>query len=190
MADEIQPDGDGSEVVAVEGTESAAATVVVEEPVASLTGDDSPESDAEPVAVEAPAEVVADEESAAPAPPAPPLSAIDAEFTPVATAITPRREVEGYEYEIMYILDPGTDAGQVEEVSNRSRQTIEDGDGALDNVRTSQVRRMAFSIKGQREGIYVVLNLRCQPPVVAELERQLKLDERVLRYMVIRLNRD
>jgi small subunit ribosomal protein S6 len=114
------------------------------------------------------------------------LSPVEAEFRPVEGVTTPEREVDGYEYEIMYIVEPGCEKEAVQEVADRARQIIEQGEGALDNVRTSQLRRLAFEIKGKRDGTYVVLNLRSRPAVTRELDRLFKLDERVLRHMILR----
>ena len=66
------------------------------------------------------------------------------------------------------------------------RELIEGSDGAIDNVRTSETRRLAYPIKKQSEGIYVVINARFTKETKNELDRLLKLEEPVLRHMVLR----
>jgi small subunit ribosomal protein S6 len=51
-------------------------------------------------------------------------------------------------------------------------------------------RRLAYEIKGKRDGIYMLAQLRAQPSIIVELERQLTVTETVLRHMVVRLDED
>jgi small subunit ribosomal protein S6 len=53
-------------------------------------------------------------------------------------------------------------------------------------VRKSELRRLAYPIKKENEGHYIVINGRFGKDVLPELENMLKLEERLLRYMIIR----
>ena len=98
----------------------------------------------------------------------------------------PRKEVEGGRaYEIIYIVRTG-DPELVEKSIESVRNIIEAGDGAVDNVRASETRRLAYPIEKQTEGIYVVTNARFAGEVSAELERYFRIEESVLRSMVLR----
>jgi len=98
----------------------------------------------------------------------------------------PRKEVPGGRaYEIIYIVRTG-DSSAVETSTTRVRELIEGGEGAIDNARTSEVRRLAYPVKKQTEGIYVVINARFSKDLTEELERYFKLEESVLRHMVLR----
>jgi small subunit ribosomal protein S6 len=98
----------------------------------------------------------------------------------------PRKEVEGGRaYEIIYIVRTG-DPELVEKSIESVRNIIETGDGAVDNVRASETRRLAYPIEKQTEGIYVVTNARFAGEVSAELERYFRIEESVLRSMVLR----
>lgn len=180
MAEDIEAVGEPTQTEAlpvVEDSSESEATAVAEAAVVDAVIEAAPASEE---ATPEPAPVVE-------LPRAP--GGVDAEFRPMDTAITPEREVDGYAYEVMYIVDPGCDQDQIKEVSERARQIIEADEGALDNVRTSQVRRLAYEIKGRRDGIYVVLNLRAKPAVTRELDRMLKLQDRALRHMILRTDR-
>ena len=99
---------------------------------------------------------------------------------------TERREVEGGRaYEIIFITKAG-DADATEASIARLRTLIEDEGGALDNVRTSEVRRLAYAIKREIEGVYTVVNARFQTQHMAEIDRFFKLEESVLRHMILR----
>ena len=97
-----------------------------------------------------------------------------------------RVEVEnGRDYELMFIvrITESTDAA-----TERARAIIEQSGGAVDNVRVSEQRRLAYPIQKEIEGFYIVLNGRFTKEAAAELDRALKLDEAVLRHMTIRLD--
>lgn len=98
----------------------------------------------------------------------------------------PRKEVPGGRaYEIIYITRSG-DPAAVETTGERVRALIEGSDGAVDHVRTSETRRLAYPIKKQTEGVYVVVNARFQKEINLELDRFMKLEESVLRHLILR----
>lgn len=99
-----------------------------------------------------------------------------------------RKEVpEGRAYEVIYIVR--VHAEETPEVSTeRVRNFIETSGGAVDNVRISEVRRLAYPIAKQIEGVYVVVNARFVKELTTELDRFFKLDEAILRHMVLREN--
>lgn len=106
---------------------------------------------------------------------------------PVAVAAepAPRKEVPGgRSYEIIYVVRAGNPA-LVEQTGQRLQALIEGTGGAVDNVRVSETRRVAYPIKKQVEGIYVVVNARYTKETNRELDRFFKLDENVLRHMVL-----
>lgn len=102
----------------------------------------------------------------------------------------PRKEVPGGRaYEIIYIVRTG-DPAIVDASTTRVRELIEAGEGAVDNARTSEVRRLAYPVRKMTEGIYVVINARFSKDLTEELERYFKLEENVLRHMILREDED
>ncbi|MDF2440674.1 MAG: small subunit ribosomal protein [Abditibacteriota bacterium] len=98
----------------------------------------------------------------------------------------PRKEVaNGRSYEIIFIARVGDDEA-VEAATQRLRELVEGGEGAIDNVRTSEVRRLAYPIQKEMEGIYVVVNGRFAKELTSEIDRFFKLEEVVLRHMLLR----
>lgn len=88
------------------------------------------------------------------------------------------------DYELVSILDPGLEDTQIQEVVQKISGLVESNSGVLENVRTSEVRRLAYNIKKKSEGVYVVVNFSSEPTFVQQLDRMLKLEERVLRHRV------
>jgi small subunit ribosomal protein S6 len=100
---------------------------------------------------------------------------------------TQRKHVPGgIGYEVIYAV-PSGDQQLVDDSSQRVREVIEGQcEGAVDNIRASDVRRFAYPIQKQTEGVYVVVNARFKPEHTDELDRFFKLDENVLRHMVLK----
>jgi len=93
----------------------------------------------------------------------------------------------GRSYEVTYIVQINV-AGAVEETQERVTALIEGAGGAVDNARVSEARRLAYPIDKKAEGIYVVINARFSKDLTAELDRYFKLEERVLRHVILREN--
>jgi small subunit ribosomal protein S6 len=91
----------------------------------------------------------------------------------------------GRSYEITYIVQTNV-ANAIEETQERVKALIEGADGAVDNIRVSEARRLAYPINKKADGIYVVVNARFQKDLTAELDRYFKLQESVLRHVVLR----
>ena len=90
-------------------------------------------------------------------------------------------------YEVMVILDPDleerTVAPSLEQYLNNV--VIKDG-GSVEKVDVWGRRRLAYEVDKNAEGIYAVIELQAEPATVKELDRQLGLNESVLRTKVIR----
>lgn len=89
-------------------------------------------------------------------------------------------------YELMVILDPGIDERTVQPSMEKFLGVITQAGGTIENLDIWGKRRLAYEIKKQSEGIYVVANFLSNPEATAELERQLGLSEAVLRTKVLR----
>ena len=90
------------------------------------------------------------------------------------------------QYELMVILDPETEERTVSTSLDKFLKVITNDGGSVDNVDIWGRRRLAYEIQKKSEGIYAVLDVDCSPAAVAELDRQLGLNESVLRTKVMR----
>jgi small subunit ribosomal protein S6 len=89
-------------------------------------------------------------------------------------------------YEIMVILDPTLDERTVQPTLDNFLNVIRTSGGNVEKVEVWGKRRLSFEIKKHTEGIYAVLDVNSDPDAVKELDRQLGLQESVLRTKVLR----
>jgi small subunit ribosomal protein S6 len=89
-------------------------------------------------------------------------------------------------YEVMVILDPDLEERTVAPSLETFLNVVKADGGTVDKVDIWGRRRLAFEINKKAEGIYAVLDLTCNPSAVQELDRQLNLNEAVLRTKVMR----
>ena len=89
-------------------------------------------------------------------------------------------------YELIVILDPNLEERTVAPSLDTYLNVVRNDGGTVDNVDVWGRRRLAYEIKKHAEGIYAVVSLSAEPATVKELDRQLTLNESVLRTKVIR----
>ncbi len=90
-------------------------------------------------------------------------------------------------YECMYILHPELQEEEINQVVEKFQNLVTEQGGIVDNVELMGKRRLAYEVKKLREGFYVLLQFQGEPKIAAELERNLKIAEQVIRYLVVRL---
>jgi small subunit ribosomal protein S6 len=89
-------------------------------------------------------------------------------------------------YELMVILDPNLEERTVQPSLDTYLNVVRNDGGTVDNVDVWGRRRLAYEIAKNAEGIYAVVSLQAEPATVKELDRQLSLNESVLRTKVMR----
>jgi small subunit ribosomal protein S6 len=89
-------------------------------------------------------------------------------------------------YEMMVILDPQLDERTVAPSLDQFLGVVKAQGGSVQKVDVWGKRRLSYEIDKRTEGIYAVVDLSCTPATVAELDRQLSLNELVLRTKVLR----
>lgn len=89
-------------------------------------------------------------------------------------------------YELMIILDPELEERTVSPSLDQFLTVVTQGGGTVEKVDLWGRRRLAYEIAKKTEGIYAVVDLTAEPAVVQELDRQLNLNEAVLRTKLIR----
>jgi small subunit ribosomal protein S6 len=86
----------------------------------------------------------------------------------------------------MVILDPSLEERTVEPSLDKYLNVVRKDGGSVESVDVWGRRRLAYEINKQAEGIYAVVSLTAEPATVKELDRQLGLNESVLRTKVLR----
>ncbi|SFA80334.1 small subunit ribosomal protein S6 [Amycolatopsis marina] len=89
-------------------------------------------------------------------------------------------------YEVMIILDPTLDERTVAPTLDTFLNVIRTSGGSVEKVDVWGRRRLSYEIRKNSEGIYALLDLNSTPEAVKELDRQLSLQETVLRTKVVR----
>ena len=91
-----------------------------------------------------------------------------------------------HQYELMVILDPEIDERTVAPSLDKFLNVIRNDGGTIDNIDIWGRRRLAYEIQKKSEGIYAVVDFTATPDTAKELDRQLGLNEVVLRTKVLR----
>jgi small subunit ribosomal protein S6 len=89
-------------------------------------------------------------------------------------------------YELMVILDPDLEERTIAPSLDTFLTVITKGGGTVEKVDIWGRRRLSFEIDKKAEGIYAVVDLQAEPDTMKELDRQLNLNEAVLRTKVLR----
>jgi small subunit ribosomal protein S6 len=93
-------------------------------------------------------------------------------------------------YEIVFIIDPGADDAEVMKLSEAIQKIITDQGGVITKIDMMGRRQLAYEINHQKEGSYVLLEVEGSGAEIAELERRMRVNDRILRYMTIRVDLD
>ena len=90
------------------------------------------------------------------------------------------------QYELMVILDPETEERTVGTTMDKFLAVVKNDGGTVDNVDIWGRRRLAYDIRKKSEGIYVVVTMTAEPATAQELDRQLNLNESIMRTKLLR----
>jgi small subunit ribosomal protein S6 len=107
--------------------------------------------------------------------------------TPASVA-RPQPLVRTREYETIYILRSDVDGDSAEKVQARVAEAVEREHGKLVKVEAWGRRKLAYPVGKQRKGVYVYVKYVGGGGLVAEVERNLKLQETVMKYMTVQTN--
>ena len=89
-------------------------------------------------------------------------------------------------YEVMVILEPSLEERTIEPSLDKYLNVIRKDGGSVESVDVWGRRRLAYEVKKNAEGIYAVISIQAEPATVKEFDRQLNLNESVLRTKVTR----
>jgi len=92
------------------------------------------------------------------------------------------------QYELMIILDPEVDERNLGPALEKLLKVVIDDGGSINNVDTWGKRRLAYEIQKKTEGVYVVVDLTATSATAQELDRQLGLNETIMRTKLLRKN--
>ncbi len=89
-------------------------------------------------------------------------------------------------YELMYLVKPELDDDAVQQEIEKVSQLIQTNGGEVKKVTPWGKRRLAYTVKDQREAHYVVAEFNLDQPRVQEVDRLLKISDTVFRHLLVR----
>ena len=90
------------------------------------------------------------------------------------------------DYEVLYIVRADIDDDKVQDAVKRVNTLIERSGGTAERTNLWGKRKLAYEVKHQKEGSYVLQDFQLDPDRVPELESALKITEEVLRHLIVR----
>jgi small subunit ribosomal protein S6 len=90
------------------------------------------------------------------------------------------------DYEVLYIVRADLDDEKVQDAVKRVNTLIERSGGSVERTNLWGKRKLAYEVKHQKEGSYVLQDFQFEPSRVPELEAALKITEEVLRHLIVR----
>lgn len=94
------------------------------------------------------------------------------------------------DYEVMYIVRPDMEEEARKELIERFNNILTDNNATVEKVDEMGARRLAYKIKGYKDGYYVVVNFKGDAQAVNEFDRQAKYTDDIIRHMIIRLDEE
>jgi len=91
-------------------------------------------------------------------------------------------------YETIYIVNPTLDDEALKEAIDKFSDLIKKLKGSIVKINEWGKRKLAYEVKRFDKGYYVVLDFCALPKIVTELERNLKLDDRILKYITVKID--
>ena len=93
-------------------------------------------------------------------------------------------------YEILFIADPNLGEEAVDTLTEQVQGFVEKDGGKIENVEKWGKKRLAYEVKGHREGYYVLITTESTGPLVKEVERKMKVTDGVIRYLTVRVDEE
>ena len=91
-------------------------------------------------------------------------------------------------YEIVFIIDPGAEDAEVMRLTEAVQKIITDQGGSITKTEMMGKRQLAYEINHKRDGVYVLLEVDGSGAEIAELERRMRVNDRIIRYMTVRVD--
>ena len=91
-------------------------------------------------------------------------------------------------YEQIYILRPSLSEDEITRVVENTNKLILDDEGAIIYLDKWGMRKLAYPIKKELQGYYVLCDFAASPEVVSEIERKFRIDDTVLKYLTVKVS--
>lgn len=94
------------------------------------------------------------------------------------------------QYEVVFIIDPAADEAEVSRLTESHKQIVTDQGAVITKAESWGKRPLAYEILHQTEGTFVLFEIEGSGREIAELERRMRVNDRILRYLTVRVDED
>jgi small subunit ribosomal protein S6 len=94
------------------------------------------------------------------------------------------------QYEVVFIVDPTADDDEVTRLTEGFKQVATDQGGVVTKSESMGRRKLAYEILHKTEGSFVLLEIEGSGKEIAELERRMRVNDRIIRYITVRVDED
>lgn len=88
-------------------------------------------------------------------------------------------------YESVIIIKPNLDEEEIDNITQKVKDIIEEN-GTVTKIENMGMRKLAYEIKKNKEGYYVVIYFTAKPSIIAELERHYRINENIIKFLTVR----
>ena len=93
-------------------------------------------------------------------------------------------------YEVMYIVNPDTPADTIAKLNEAVGKLVEKEGGTVVRMDDVGIRRLAYPIQKKEDGYYVLFEIDGSGQEIAELERRMRVNDMIMRYITVRVDED
>ncbi|HLN97238.1 MAG TPA: 30S ribosomal protein S6 [Pyrinomonadaceae bacterium] len=94
------------------------------------------------------------------------------------------------QYEVVFIVDPTADDDEVARLTDGFKQIVTDQGGTITKAESMGRRQLAYEILHKTEGNFMLLEIEGSGREIAELERRMRVNDRIIRYITVRVDED
>jgi small subunit ribosomal protein S6 len=94
------------------------------------------------------------------------------------------------QYEVVFIVDPTADDDEVTRLTDSFKQIVTDQGGTITKAESMGRRQLAYEILHKTEGSFMLLEIEGSGREIAELERRMRVNDRIIRYITVRVDED
>jgi small subunit ribosomal protein S6 len=94
------------------------------------------------------------------------------------------------QYEVVFIVDPTADEDEVTRLTDGFKQIVTDQGGVITKSESMGRRQLAYEILHKTEGSFWLLEIEGSGREIAELERRMRVNDRIIRYITVRVDED
>jgi len=94
------------------------------------------------------------------------------------------------QYEVVFIVDPGAEDDEVSRLTDSLKQIATDQGGTVTKAESMGRHPLAYEILHKTEGSFVLMEIEGSGREIAELERRMRVNDRIIRYLTVRVDED